>query len=63
MNTQGTTKDKHCMGCKYYHNMYDGGYYCAYLFVTDKRRPCPPGKGCTVKEKRRKKNNEERKDG
>lgn len=24
---------------------------CDYLIVTDKRRPCPPGKGCKVREK------------
>jgi hypothetical protein len=22
---------------------------CNYLLVTNKRRPCPPGEGCTVK--------------
>ena len=27
---------------------------CNYIFVEDKRRPCPPGAGCTVKTTKRK---------
>lgn len=23
--------------------------YCRYFFMTNQRRPCPPGDGCTVK--------------
>ena len=22
---------------------------CNYIFITNKKRPCPPGEGCTVK--------------
>ena len=55
MKAQTTLKDKHCMGCKYYRNMYMGAYYCAYIFLTEKSRPCLPGKDCTAKEKRSKK--------
>ena len=43
-----------CKGCAY--QRYLNGYtrsleydYCAYIFVEDKRRPCPPGEGCTEK--------------
>ncbi len=50
--------DEHCLGCKYYRQIYECLYYCAYLIQTDKRRPCPPGKDCTVKEKRRVQENE-----
>ncbi len=46
--------DKHCLGCKYYRCIYEEMWYCAYLIETDKRRPCPPGKGCTVKAKKEK---------
>lgn len=37
-----------CKGCAY--AAYLGGeWYCDYLSVTGHRRPCPPGKGCTVR--------------
>lgn len=42
--------DSHCMGCIYnqrFHGLKAG--MCAYYFETGRRRPCPPGKGCTVK--------------
>ena len=44
---------KYCKDCVYYM----GGFtkFCQYIFVEDKRRPCPPGKDCTVKVKRSKK--------
>ena len=41
--------DKHCMGCIYYKILYEELYYCTYIFQKGKRRPCEPGKGCTVK--------------
>ena len=41
-------RQKHCKGC-----VYLGGHpdyrTCNYIFIEDKRRPCPPGKDCTVK--------------
>ena len=49
--------DRHCLGCKYYCSIYPELYYCSYLIQTDKRRPCPPGKDCTVKEKGKPKKN------
>lgn len=54
--TSGGCFDKHCDGCKYYSKITGAIYYCTYLMQTDRRRPCPPGKGCTVKipKKRRK---------
>ena len=47
--------DRACSGCAYLG--WIAGYigYCSYMFKTDKRRPCPPGKGCTVKQKKGKK--------
>lgn len=41
--------DPHCKGCAYLG--YAGGGYtcCDYLFKENRRRPCPPGKDCTVK--------------
>ena len=50
-----TTKDKHCLGCKYYYCICPELYYCSYIFQEDKRRPCPPGKDCTEKKRKRKK--------
>lgn len=41
-------KDKHCDGCFYYRAT-NLDWYCAYIFLTGSRRPCPPGKECTVK--------------
>lgn len=34
---------------------------CGYLLITDKRRPCPPGEGCTVKQTKGRKNHMARK--
>ena len=45
--------DKHCEGCVYYQGQLIKT--CNYIFEKGERRPCPPGKGCTVKLKRRKK--------
>ena len=50
---QETTIDRHCLGCKYYCTIWDGMCYCNYIFQVGKRRPCAPGKDCTVKEKGR----------
>ena len=45
--------EKYCKGC-----MHWGGQYsacCNYIFDKGQRRPCPPGKDCTVKVVRRRK--------
>ena len=47
-------RDKYCKGCIYCTKITDEIWYCAYIFREDKRRPCDPGKGCTVKTKRKK---------
>jgi hypothetical protein len=45
-------KDEFCDDCYYYRNVYPGlGRCCHYILMTDKKRPCDPGKGCTVKVK------------
>lgn len=36
---------------------------CDYFLVTNKRRPCPPGKGCTVKVVRKGKRKKGAEDG
>lgn len=41
--------DKNCRGCVYLCTIYNDVRSCDYLLKTDKRRPCPAGKGCTVK--------------
>lgn len=49
------TCSKYCYGCAFQQAINGGargasGYlYCAYLFMTKKRRPCPAGDGCTAK--------------
>ena len=48
-----TTPDrsgKYCEGCDYYYG--DSCKTCNYIFITGHRRPCPPGKDCTVKKVR-----------
>ena len=45
--------DRHCKGCRYYSNITGDLQYCSYFFQTNKRRPCPAGKGCTVKKRGR----------
>lgn len=39
-----------CDGCIYF----IGEYHkcCNYIFVKGERRPCPPGKDCTVREEK-----------
>lgn len=44
------TTDSFCEGCIYF----DSYRVCNYYLITDIRRPCPPGKGCTVRAKKRK---------
>lgn len=42
--------DDYCKGC--YYRIYIPGadcYGCEYLVITEKRRPCPSGEGCTVR--------------
>ena len=53
----GKVCDKYCRNCCYLKVIADTVNYCGYVFDEDKRRPCDPGEGCTVKvaKKRRKK--------
>ena len=51
----GKLSGKNCHDCKYFYGHSDYVACCNYIFVTGKRRPCPPGDGCTVKVKRKKK--------
>lgn len=42
---------KPCDGCRYLARSTSGiPMACEYILLTGKRRPCPPGKGCTVKD-------------
>ena len=42
--------DRYCKGCKYYRALTTGEqHYCNYIFAEDKKRPCDPGKDCTVR--------------
>ena len=41
---------KNCKNCYYFKQLYPGGERCChYILIEGKRRPCPPGKDCTVK--------------
>lgn len=45
--------NRNCRDCKYFHG-HDGSVLsCNYIFMEDKKRPCEPGEGCTVKVRRR----------
>lgn len=52
--------DRRCRTCEY--SFKDSGvasntaYYCGYLIKTEKPRPCPAGRGCTVYKPRKKGN-------
>lgn len=37
-----------CKGCAYA-VLLSGAWCCDYLLITGRRRPCPPGEGCTVR--------------
>ena len=52
--------DKYCKGCIYYKSVNGWDKYCDYIFAVGHKRPCDPGKGCTVKTKKKK--TKERKD-
>ena len=52
--------DRACAGCIHFGWANSSLGCCNYIFNTGHRRPCPPGKGCTVKTKKRRK---EKKDG
>lgn len=54
--------DKYCRRCRYYIGWCGDTKLCNYYLMTDKRRPCAPGTGCTVRELRNPKWNT-RKDG
>ena len=45
--------ERACAGCVYFG--WVGSYLgcCNYILMEGKRRPCPPGKGCTVKTKKK----------
>ena len=47
--------DRYCIDCKYYQGNNESILTCCYIFIEDKKRPCDPGKDCTVKVKRRRK--------
>lgn len=40
---------KYCVGCRYFFGYHDGGKCCNYIFVRGEKRPCHPGKDCTVR--------------
>lgn len=43
-----------CNGCIYLEGCYEQSATCDYYLITGKRRPCEPGKGCTVRLETRK---------
>lgn len=55
----GGVVDRYCLGCRYLCSLKwgedlsepDRYYCCDYICRTGKRRPCPAGKGCRVKER------------
>lgn len=49
-----TNKKHPCHGCIYMSIVSSSIPCCNYIFIEDKRRPCPPGAECTVKTTKRK---------
>ena len=47
VNAQQQRMQKNCRGC-FYHS----GWSCDYILLEKRRRPCPPGDGCTVRKTR-----------
>lgn len=47
--------DKHCVNCYYYQGASESDLCCCYIFIEDQKRPCPPGKLCTVMKPRKSK--------
>ena len=45
----GKVCDSYCLKCIYYIGSCELARFCNYYLMTDKRRPCNAGKGCTVK--------------
>ena len=41
--------DHPCAGCLHFYGAYKDNRCCNYILDTGKKRPCPPGEGCTVK--------------
>lgn len=52
---KGGVCDSYCKGCTYSSLTSGEQLMCAYYLITNIRRPCPAGKGCTVKATGRKK--------
>jgi hypothetical protein len=50
----GKVCDNTCLDCIYFQGS-EFMRMCCYCVETGKRRPCDPGKGCTVKIKRKRK--------
>lgn len=49
-------RNKYCSDCFYYKAVWASDYKCChYLLITDHKRPCDPGEGCTVKISEKKK--------
>ena len=46
--------DSYCRGCVYLGYIDGIRNCCNYMLMEDKRRPCPAGKGCTVRTTKRK---------
>ena len=45
--------NKNCRDCVYFFGNNDFSCTCNYIFIKGHSRGCPPGDGCTVKEKRK----------
>lgn len=45
----GPGSENPCEGCLHWYGCFETTRCCNFIFDMDKRRPCPPGKGCTVK--------------
>lgn len=50
LDVEGVPGDREqCAGCLHFYGDYENNRCCNYIFDVGHRRPCPPGKACTVK--------------
>lgn len=51
--TVSTVSNDYCKDCICYFGDSENNKCCNYIFIHGTKRPCPPGKDCTVKEKKK----------
>lgn len=53
MSPISNPNEKYCKDCYYWTGINSSCFCCNYIFYENRKRPCPPGEGCTVKRRKR----------